>query len=164
MYRRIYIFLDFDGVTHPFFPRADQTDAGNQYFSKLPKIEAVIREFDEALIVISSTWRCSHTLEQLQAFFSEDMRHRVIGVTPEFPMSKDGTEWIGCRQREVEAYLASNGLSDAPWVALDDVIDNYLPDAPLVFCDDKFGVQEAEVLREKISSALNKISLKRFET
>ena len=31
------LFLDFDGVLHPFFPRNDRSDAENQFFSYLRK-------------------------------------------------------------------------------------------------------------------------------
>lgn len=41
------LFLDIDGVLHPFFPRADLPDEENQHFSYLPRLESVIRGFPE---------------------------------------------------------------------------------------------------------------------
>ena len=39
------LFLDFDGVLHPVFPRKDRTDEENQLFSCLPRLEGVLRDF-----------------------------------------------------------------------------------------------------------------------
>lgn len=54
------LFLDFDGVLHPFFPRADRSDEENQLFAYLPRLEGVLRDFPEWQIVISSSWREHH--------------------------------------------------------------------------------------------------------
>lgn len=142
------IFLDFDGVTHPYFSRSDFNDGKVKItpFAFLPHIESVIREFDNAKIVISSTWRLHHTMDELRLLFAEDMRERVIGVTPEIKLNSHGN-WEGCRQLEVEQYLAENFLLDITWVAIDDVKENYRPEANLVWCLDKFDAEEASQLR-----------------
>jgi hypothetical protein len=53
------IMLDFDGVTHPdnFF------DAN--FFCRLPLIEEVLRKFPSVKIVISSSWREHHSLDDI---------------------------------------------------------------------------------------------------
>lgn len=145
------VFLDFDGVTHAFFPRKDLTEEENQLFYFLPKIEEVLREFEEVKVVISSSWRLlAYSLDDLRLNFSEDMRERVIGVTPEIKLNAP-IDWEGCRQREVELYLSQNQLEGTPWVALDDVKKNYLPEANLLLCNDKFDDAEAQQLREMLT-------------
>ena len=152
------VFLDFDGVTHAFFPRKDLTDDENQLFYFLPRIEEVFREFEEVKVVISSSWRLlAYSLDDLRSNFSVDMRDRVIGVTPQIKLNaNDG--WEGCRQREVELYLSQNQLEGTPWVALDDVKKNYLTDANLLLCNDKFDEVEAQQLRELLTKMRTQFS------
>ncbi len=73
MARPAYIFMDFDGVTHPWGEVED--------FHCLPRIEAVVREFPEARIVIASDWRMLFSLSKLVARFSEDVRAQIAGVS-----------------------------------------------------------------------------------
>lgn len=47
------LFLDFDGVLHPFFPRSDRTDEENQLFEYLSRLEKVLRDYPICRIVIS---------------------------------------------------------------------------------------------------------------
>ena len=152
------VFLDFDGVTHAFFPRKDLTDEENQLFYFLPRIEKVLREFEEVKVVISSSWRLlAYSLDDLRSNFSEDMRERVIGVTPEIKLNTH-VDWEGRRQREVELYLSQNQLEGTPWLALDDVKENYLPDANLLLCKDKFDEVDAQQLREMLTKLRTQFS------
>ena len=74
--RKIVLFVDFDGVTHPEpCLRIDE-------FCFLPLIEQVLREHIDLDVVISSSWRHEHSLDQLRGFFSPDVAQRVVGVTP----------------------------------------------------------------------------------
>ena len=66
MTRIAYIFMDFDGVTHPWGEVED--------FRCLPHIEAVVREFPEARIVIASDWRMLFSLPKLVARFGAARR------------------------------------------------------------------------------------------
>src|SRR5438128_5315956 len=70
------LFLDFDGVLHRFGDRIAD------YCRFLPRLEAVLRDYPDVKIVVSSDWRKHHTLEELKGFFSADIGKRVIGVTP----------------------------------------------------------------------------------
>jgi hypothetical protein len=104
------LFLDFDGVLHPdgvaLFSRRDLLE---EYLLLMPEIE----------IVISSTWRETQCLDELKDYFSASVRDRITGVTPSL---EDGYD-CGGRQREIHAFLDSNGLNDgnASWIALDDM-------------------------------------------
>lgn len=143
------LFLDFDGVLHPFFPRQDLPDEENQICAYLPRLESLLRDFTTVQIVIASDWRHRMTLDDLRQYFAADMRSRVIGVTPSLPL---GDDWIGCRQREALAWLAGHDQSDMPWVALDDVSDNWLLDAPLIICEDGFRDIEEAALRRVLTN------------
>jgi hypothetical protein len=71
------LFLDFDGVLHP----AISTDAID-LFCRRPLLEDVLRSCPQVDVVISSTWRETRTLDQLQSLFSADIQPRIIAVTP----------------------------------------------------------------------------------
>ncbi len=139
----IFLALDIDGVLHPFFPRADLPDSENQMFSYLPRFERVLRDYPNVHVVIASDWQKHHTLEELRAFFSVDLRERIVGVSGRHP----GDIEPGNRQRDVERYFAERGLHDAVWCALDDDEQNYLPGAALVLCADGFCDHEEALLR-----------------
>ena len=53
----VYVFLDFDGVTHPWSQAED--------FRCLPVLEAVLRDYPETRVVISSDWRTLFSLPKL---------------------------------------------------------------------------------------------------
>lgn len=133
------LFLDFDGTTHPF--------SGNSKddFCCLPRIERVLREFPEVQVVISSWWRDDHTLEQLRAYFSLDIRARVIDVTPLEKVQAYGNDahfLVGAVERgeEVMRWIANNNYQ-GPWVALDDDARGFGENInKLIRCDSDVGV------------------------
>jgi hypothetical protein len=47
-----------------------------ELFTLLPLIEEVLRGFEACKIVISSSWREVHPLDELREFFAPDMRPR----------------------------------------------------------------------------------------
>jgi Swiss Army Knife RNA repair-like protein len=116
------VFLDFDGVTHP-----DPCESG-QLFRRLPLIEEVLRGFEACQIVISSSWRVVHRLDEMRGYFAADMRRRVIDVTPEYRARNGlGDPDLGHRQWECEAWLRSTRLrlpqnrrAGPAWIAIDD--------------------------------------------
>lgn len=142
------IFLDFDGVLHPFFPLADNTDAKNQLFSSVPDFERAIRESPVPVeIVISSTWRNRENLFQLRSHFSPFVGEKIIGFTPN--VSKDNGP--GSRQVEVEAWLKENNREGEPWIGVDDFPQLYAPGAAVVACLDKFDGHERALLLEALA-------------
>lgn len=80
----------------------------------------VLREFPQVLVVISSAWRLDMSLEDLRLKLSEDIRTRIVGVTPSRPELEDQS---GRRQRECEQWLETELSADhsprLPWLALD---------------------------------------------
>lgn len=146
MLRKI-IFLDFDGVLHP---------DGVALFSLLPLFESYLAKMPEAEVVVSSTWREDHTLEELRQFFSPAFRCRISGVTPSLDRGYD----LGGRQMEIRSYLTTESLdgNDCNWVALDDnalFFENSCPN--LVLTDSSKGFTEQE--GEKLVAWYNRTSI-----
>lgn len=96
------LFLDFDGVTHPE-PYALETA-----FQQLPFIEAVVRDMAGVEIVITSSWRESHSLEALRKFFALDIRPLVVGATPDMWNPALPPPFVRERERECMAWMAAN--------------------------------------------------------
>lgn len=143
------LFLDVDGVLHPV-----ETDysSSTRFFSHLPLLEELLREFRSVDVVISSDWRLAESIEQLQRYFSEDIRHRIIGATP---LITPHTVVQHRRQLEIQAWLDGNGHSDAEWVALDDWSESFeagcarlvLTDPARAFDPDSFQELRSHFLR-----------------
>lgn len=110
MFTRLYLFLDFDGVLHP------EGVGPELEFCHLENFEDLLRHYPQVLIVLSTSWRLSVSLEDLVAYFSTDIRDRIIGATPNL---QELAIPRGLRQRECEQWLASNAPG-APWLAVDD--------------------------------------------
>ena len=139
--------MDFDGVTHPWGEAED--------FRCLPLIEDVLRGFEEAKIVISSDWRMLFSLPKLRLRFSEDIRPRVLGVTPHI-LPRRGSELHGLREQEAKLWLQQHtpDIAAAAWCALDDAPGNWLSRSRLVLTDFKRGFtdEDARVLHDMLLS------------
>lgn len=128
------LFLDFDGVMHPF----NQTDL----FCRESHLARVLRDFQSVEIVVSSSWRETHTLEAMQAFFLTDLRSRIVGVTPVIEI-KNAVDVAGVRFREINQYLSDTGNMHRHWIALDDdpaIFPTACPE--LVLCDSNHGFDD----------------------
>ena len=140
------LFLDFDGVLHPFFPRDDRSDEENQLFSYLPRLERVLREFSDLRVVITSSWRTNRSWDDLIKPFAPDIAIRIIGATPSLNHQDHS------RFKEVLHYLDQNNLHGANWVALDDDPALYPADcSSLVLCEDGFREAEERALRNLLA-------------
>lgn len=145
------LFLDFDGVLHP-----DPCHDTSILFCHSPRLESVLRDFQDVPIVISSTWRTARTLDDLKAFFSPDIAPRIIGVTPAWRDLPDLLDTIGhtyVRQVEIEGWLRASGRPWEKWIAIDDKAYWFKPFLPnLVISDPRFGLADDVVdrLRKKL--------------
>lgn len=145
------IFLDFDGVLHPVFPRHELPDKENQLFSYLPRLEGVLRDFPEFQIVIASSWRENRPWENVIKAFSPDILARIIGATPVL-RSKEPPYPKHPRYEEILEFLNRNDMPTVRWVALDDDSKIYPPDCSnLILCLDGFRDAEENMLREVLS-------------
>jgi hypothetical protein len=112
------IFLDFDGVLHPF--PMGPTDS---YFSATSPLWNVLDRMPDASVVITTTWRERHSLAELVGLLAnnggERFASRFIGVTP---IMENATEYVpGIRQREIESWLVANNAEQVPYIILDDI-------------------------------------------
>ncbi|SFQ67507.1 hypothetical protein SAMN05216567_12584 [Variovorax sp. OK605] len=108
------LFLDIDGVLHPV---GVDYSFSSRFFSHLPRLAELLREFESVDVVISSDWRLAESIEQLQRYCRTDFLHRIIGATPQIDPH---VVVHHRRQLEIQAWLDRNGRNDAEWVALDD--------------------------------------------
>jgi hypothetical protein len=117
------LFIDFDGVMHP------ELCHESSYFIHRDNFEAVIREFPNIEIVISSTWRHNRSLPTLKALFSEDIATQVVDTTPMYAQLECVPETLVGYEREAEcrAWLRQNGRDFQNWLALDDRAWNFRP-------------------------------------
>lgn len=138
------LFLDFDGVTHaePYTPASA--------FEKLHLIEAVIRVAGDVQIVISSSWREDHTLDELRCVFSPDLRQLVVGVTPDLWNPEQPITHL--REAECRAWL-DEYRPGSQWVALDDRPTWFSPNCPNLLVTDTpqgFLRSQENLLREML--------------
>lgn len=68
------VYLDFDGVLHPSSPVMDGL------FSRSHLLEPLFENSDTS-IVISSSWRFTHSIAELQAKLPSHLAQRVIDMT-----------------------------------------------------------------------------------
>lgn len=146
------LFLDFDGTLHPEQP--SRRANADYYFCRLPQLEGWLRLRPGVEVVISSSWREVHPLDELVGYFSEDLRSRVVGCTPVYKRDSwqqyDGEPPPVRFPREVEVlrWLAGSGAPWREWAALDDQAWLYKPLNPrLVLCDPSVGLTAGELAR-----------------
>jgi len=100
------VYLDFDGVLHPASPGADGL------FSRAHLLDPLF-EKSNAAIVISSSWRFTHSLTALQAKLPSNLAKSIVDVT--------GAPFVDKYARYQEIMLHAKKLDPGvQWCALDD--------------------------------------------
>lgn len=118
----ITLFLDFDGVTHPY----SVIKAPERQFEAVPLIEAVLREHPEVEVVLSTSWRETYPLDELRYLFSIDIAGRIVGATPNysgerpFPLLPFERS-THTRHAECQIWLFENRSLEQPWIVIDDM-------------------------------------------
>lgn len=121
------LFLDFDGVLHPDELRFDQPFCFMENFCE------AVRDSDSrgvTRIVISSSWRTNHHLDELVVYFPMDIAIRIVGVTPNLVVNY--TLQPGLRQTEIETWMAENA-PNGKWLAIDDRAGMFQPGCQNLF-------------------------------
>lgn len=77
------LFLDFDGVVHPLDPES----LGLQHFCWLPVLARLLEIHDDVRIVVHSTWRYTHTGDELRALLGP-LGPRFVGSAPRGPQAQ----------------------------------------------------------------------------
>ncbi|MDR1661678.1 MAG: hypothetical protein LBR95_04535, partial [Azoarcus sp.] len=95
------------------------------------------------------------SLSKLRSRFSEDIRSRILGVTPHI-LPRRGSELHGLREQEAKMWLQQHtpDIASAAWCALDDAPGNWISRSRLVLTDFKRGFtdEDAMVLRGMLQS------------
>ena len=135
------LYLDFDGVLHP-------TSLGiESFFCKASLLDALISQHAVSL-VISSSWRFTHSLSELQSKLPQSLAKNVIGTT--------GGPAVGkfARYREIQNHL-SNQVVSTDWRALDDSYWEFPSNCKeLIRCNPNTGITPKEI--KLLSSWLSK--------
>lgn len=132
------VFLDFDGVLH-------RNTTGT--FRKLPQFCQFLRTRPDVGVVISSTWRLLHPLEELREFFEVDVRHQILDVTPDLTVKEGFFEVRTTRCEEIAAWLKAHP-EVRQWAILDDeerLFKRFLE--RLVLTDSSEGLVESDLSR-----------------
>lgn len=108
------LFLDFDGVLHPY-------SCGDEgLFCKVALLWKILRACPDVKVVFSTSWREIFSFEEMVLFVTrgggEDLATRFIGKTP---VLKDEGD-LPRRDIEIQNWLDANGYS-CPWLAIDDM-------------------------------------------
>ncbi|KDR39849.1 hypothetical protein BG61_29525 [Caballeronia glathei] len=139
------VFLDFDGVLHPF------GDRHGRRYSDLPRLEEVLRLGSDVPVVITSTERENLPLDALRQPFSPDIAARIVGQTPVL-VPASATELAGIRYREILQFLEDHPTQH--WIALDDDESLFPPDFPnLILCENGFDQRAAAQLESVLRAA-----------
>lgn len=141
---KIVLFLDFDGVLHHYFPVPDKSEEENKHFYYLSNFESLIREIQTELdivIVISSSWRKTRTIEELKALFSTDIQSLIIDKTPVINEED--------RELEVLTWIQQNNFTGNHLI-LDDCDFFFKNKSTLIHCYDKFDEREITLFKNKI--------------
>jgi hypothetical protein len=127
------LFLDFDGVLHP-------TDlVVHSPFNRVELLEEALHSYSPQ-IVISSSWRFTHSFEKLQKLLPNSISKLMIGTT--------GSPIIGqhARYKEILAFLSDQSTS-SDWRALDDSFWEFPSNcSELIRCNPNKGLTNKEVL------------------
>lgn len=139
----VAIFLDFDGVFHPYFS-SDQ-----EKFQDVPNFQKVLENYSDKIdfnIVISSSWKKRKSLDEIKAIFPKFISDKIVSKTPNFK-DEDGS-----RLAEAKEWLSNVDIQH--WIAIDDDSFAWNKCENLVWCMDKFQEDEAESLSFKLDCIL----------
>ena len=126
------LFLDFDGVLHP------TQLTGEDPFNRVYLLEQALKD-QQPGIVISSSWRFTHSLEKLQKILPSSISSQIVGAT--------GAPVTGKHPRfnEIATYLKHVG--PANWRALDDSYWEFPSPCPeLIRCNPNTGITEKQMM------------------
>lgn len=131
----MYLFLDIDGVMHPW--------PADEFF--LPEccavLEKLIKSHSSIEIVICSSWRDDYSLDDVRSFFPKVIAGKIIDSTGGEDHPHIGSyRSMGMRERQIQAWMQENA-PDGKWFAIDDTSVFYDTGAPLFITDDLTGLQ-----------------------
>jgi hypothetical protein len=156
------LFLDYDGVLHPYDvyatggdgePELHCEDKSLALFCFAPILEAILDDIDPAgriKIVLSTTWAQRTHWTLARNHLPDSLKNRVVSATHPAPVA---------RGIQIELHAMDFGIPDDSWTAIDD--DNYGWPVQhldkLVKCNPHLGIscpKTQKELREKLERLL----------
>ena len=133
------LFVDFDGVLHPKTLEAgieeDEIVVGTAQFGWLPALVSVLRTYPEVSLVVHSTWRYTHDIDELRGVLGV-LGSRVVAATPRGPRLDSILWWL-----HMNPQFGSYRILD------DDPREFPIPPPPeLILCNPRTGVAAPAVL------------------
>ena len=132
------LFLDFDGVTHPYDPYAVDRDLRTNQFCWLPVLAQTLEEYPAVRIVVTSDWRYFSDADKMRGFLGP-LASRFAGCT--------GFSRGFSRADYVQQVVQLEALQH--WCALDDdssVFKAAQEQPRFVACDPATGLSEPLVI------------------
>jgi hypothetical protein len=134
------LFVDIDGVLHP---TTVDGSAGTgdvvhtTLFGWLPVLSRALQPHPDVVIVVHSTWRYTHDLEELRGVLGA-LGSRVVGATPRGPRYESILWWLNMNPQF------------ANYRVLDDDPREFPSPAPseLILCNPATGVSAPDVLHQ----------------
>lgn len=147
------LFLDYDGVLHPFDvyatggyaePELHCKDKSLKLFCWAPILEQLIDDVDphgRIKIVLSTTWAQKTHWTSARNYLPEFLRSRVVGGTHPALVP---------RGVQIELHTIDYRIDDSSWIAIDDDAYNWPIQHldKLVRCDPDVGLSSIEVQQE----------------
>ena len=131
------LFLDFDGVLHP----GPDVTASPALWFWLPALAKVLEAHGDVRIVVHSTWRLDHSVDQLRVLLG-GLGERVIDATPE-----------GGRLESIERWLEAHNDVDSYRILDDDESAFFFPlPAELILCDPVHGIGGSKARKQLLAS------------
>lgn len=135
-----YIFLDIDGVLVPEnnLTRSNIYD-GYEFNVFCVELLKEIIEKTNSKIVISSSWRESRTLDELQGIFSHyGIENCIVGVTPILG-------FMSSRGEEIKRFMDEENLMDINFVIIDDLEEMVDLESHTVRTSSELGLRKENV-------------------
>jgi hypothetical protein len=135
----MYLFLDIDGVLHPF--------PSDEYFrpENCSVLERLLDRYPDIQVIISSSWRNYHPLEQLKSFMPAKIAQKIIDATKLENSAHTGSySRQGLRERQIQEWMQENA-PEGKWFAIDDTLELYSEGAPLFYPNECEGLQEIDL-------------------
>lgn len=130
------LFLDFDGVLHPAVEGSPATGivVPTPLFGWLPALARELEPHPDVVVVVHSTWRYTHDLEELRELLG-GLGERVAGTTPRGPRYESILWWLHMNPRFISHRILDDAQNEFPQP----------PPAELILCDPETGVAAADV-------------------
>lgn len=133
------LFLDFDGVLHPKTLETDieedEIAVGTALFGWLPALVSVLRTHPDVSLVVHSTWRYTHDIDELRGVLGV-LGSRVVGATPRGPRLDSILWWLHMNPQFGSYRILDDDAGEFPTP----------PPRELILCDPRTGVAAPEAL------------------